>query len=279
MRVPGVRSSARATPPSRLGPSTGESLPLAPPAVITRSQWARLLLGLLAVFALFHWLADVLGSDRGQSGLLVGGVVVAATLLAERALFGRSRLSAIAAVGLGRPRATGLVTSGVICVLLVATALLFAQATGTTVLLHSQTPWLVPGLFAQAGVAEEVLFRGYLFGHLRRGRTFWTAAWLSMLPFVGVHLLLFLSMPWPLALAALLLSVIISIPLARLFELGGSTIWAPALLHFVVQGTIKVLVLRGQGASVFPFVWMAACATVPMLAFASRISADRGTSS
>jgi membrane protease YdiL (CAAX protease family) len=44
-------------------------------------------------------------------------------------------------------------------------------------------------------VAEEVLFRGYLFGHLRRGRSFWRAAVLSMLPFVCVHLLLFFTMP------------------------------------------------------------------------------------
>ena len=100
----------------------------------------------------------------------------------------------------------------------------------------------MPGLFAQAGIAEEVLFRGYLFGHLRRGRSFWRAALLSMLPFVAVHLLLFATMPWPIAAAALLLAVIVAFPLARLYELGGATIWAPALLHFVIQGTVKIVV-------------------------------------
>jgi hypothetical protein len=27
--------------------------------------------------------------------------------------------------------------------------------------------------------------------------------------------------------------------MTRLYELGRATIWAPALLHFVVQGTVK----------------------------------------
>jgi hypothetical protein len=49
-----------------------------------------------------------------------------------------------------------------------------------------------------------------------------------MLPVVGVHLLLFLWMEWPVALASLLLSAVLSFPLARLFELGGNTIWGPA---------------------------------------------------
>ena len=104
------------------------------------------------------------------------------------------------------------------------------------------------------------------FVYVRIGRSFWRAALLSMVPFVGVHLLLFWTMPWPVALAALLLSVIISFPLAHLFELGGNTIWAPALLHFVVQGAIKVVNLA-EGAESFAIGWMIASAVVPLLIF------------
>ena len=125
-----------------------------------------------------------------------------------------------------------------------------------------------PGLFAQAGIAEEALFRGYLFGRLRRGRSFWHAAALAAVPFVLVHLILFATMPWQVALAAVLLSVILSFPLAYLFELGGNTIWAPALLHFTVQGAIKVLELPGDTA--LPLVWMAASAALPYLVFLFR---------
>jgi len=84
-----------------------------------------------------------------------------------------------------------------------------------------------------------VLFRGYLFGHVREGRPFWRAATVSCAPFVAVHLFMFLTLPWPIALASVLLAAILSFPLAYLFELGGRTIWAPAFLHFIVQ--------RGEG--------------------------------
>ena len=121
-------------------------------------------------------------------------------------------------------------------------------------------------MFAQAGIAEEVLFRAYLFGQIRAGRILRRAAGLSMLPFVAVHLILFFSMAWPIALASVLLAVVISFPLAYLFELGGGTIWAPAFLHFVVQATVKVVVFP-DGAESFALAWMAASALVPLLVF------------
>jgi membrane protease YdiL (CAAX protease family) len=126
--------------------------------------------------------------------------------------------------------------------------------------------WMLPGLFAQGGIAEEVLFRGFLFRYVRSGRSFWRAASVSMLPFVAVHLLLFLTMPWPIAVASVLLAVVVSFPLARLYELGGGTIWAPALLHFVIQGTVKVVV-AGGGVESFAIIWMIASAVVPLLIF------------
>jgi hypothetical protein len=96
-----------------------------------------------------------------------------------------------------------------------------------------------------------------------------------MLPFVAVHLILFLTMAWPVALASVLLAVIISFPLARLFELGGDTIWPPALLHFVIQGTVKVLVLP-SGAESFALAWMAASAAIPLLVF-TRVMVTRAS--
>ncbi len=88
----------------------------------------------------------------------------------------------------------------------------------------------------------------------------------SSAPFVGVHLILFFSMPWPIAVASLLLAIVISFPLAYLFELGGKTIWAPAVLHFVIQATVKVVVFA-HGAESFALAWMAASALVPLLIF------------
>jgi membrane protease YdiL (CAAX protease family) len=192
--------------------------------------------------------------------------VVAVTLAVERAWPARTLVSAVHAIGLGSPRLTGLAVSVGICVLLLLVVPVFARWTGASVTVGAGSLWLLPGLFAQAGIAEETLFRGYLFGHVRHGRSFWRAAGLSMLPFVAVHLLLFVTMPWAVALAALLLSVVLSFPLAHLFELGGATIWAPALLHFVVQGTVKILVISGGASPLFPIVWMASSAVLPLFA-------------
>jgi hypothetical protein len=96
-----------------------------------------------------------------------------------------------------------------------------------------------------------------------------------MLPFVGVHLVLFFSMPWPIALAAVLLASVISFPLACLFELGGDSIWAPALLHFVIQATPKVVVLS-HGAESFALAWILASSVVPLLVFTVKARDRRG---
>jgi membrane protease YdiL (CAAX protease family) len=234
-----------------------------------RADWFRLVLGLFVVFGLFHVSATILGSDRGQKGILVGTLVVAATAAARSFLLRRPLITAVRQLGLGRPRTQGLVVAGGASLALLMVGLLFAWTREMTPSFYPGWIALLPGLFAQAGMAEEVLFRGYLFGQLRAGRTFWQAAVASMLPFVSVHLLLFFSMPWPIAAASLLLAIVISFPLAHLFELGGHTIWAPALLHFVIQATVKVVVFS-DGAESFALAWIAASAIVPLLVFAMR---------
>jgi membrane protease YdiL (CAAX protease family) len=239
-------------------------------ATIHRGQgWFRLVLGLFLVFGLFHWSATILGSDRGQRGILIGTLIVAATAAAERFLLRRRGYAIVRQLGLGLPNARGIVAAIGVAVVLWIIAMLFVRARGMTFTFYPGWVSLLPGLFAQAGIAEEVLFRGYLFRHVRAGRTFWHAAAVSMLPFVCVHLVLFLSMPWPIALASVLLAVVISFPLAHLFELGGNTIWPPALLHFVVQATVKVVVFSDRAES-FALVWMAASATIPLLVFAVK---------
>jgi hypothetical protein len=67
------------------------------------------------------------------------------------------------------------------------------------------------------------------------------------------------------ALASIILSTIISFPLSRLYELGGSTIWAPAILHFIVQATPKLVAMPGD--TTFPLVWIAASGAIPWLTF------------
>jgi membrane protease YdiL (CAAX protease family) len=225
----------------------------------------KLTAALSAVFVLFHMLATALGSDRGQAGVIVAVALLGTLLAINWALFGEKPTAAMRSLGLGPPAISGMLAALAVCALLLAVIPIYALLNGASVAMYAGWGWLLPGLFAQAGIAEEALFRSYLFGRLRRGRSFWHAAGLASVPFAIVHLILFATMPWPVALAAVLLSTIISFPLAKLFELGGNTVWAPALLHFVVQGAIKIVELPGDTG--LPIVWMAASALLPWLVF------------
>lgn len=230
-------------------------------------RWPRLLLGLIAGYLALQWTAVALGSMRGEAGLAVGSLVVVTCLAAERVLFGRPMPRAARELGLGTSAARGMAAAAAIALALLLVLPAYAWAVGARLEFYPRWAWLVPGLFAQAGIAEEILFRGYLFRHLRRGRTFWQAALLAAAPFILVHLLLFLTLPWPLALAALSLAVVVSFPFAHLFEIGGRTIWAPALVHFVIQGAIKVASVPGDAGALLPLVWMAMAAVLAFAAF------------
>lgn len=237
------------------------------PGFCGREYWLKLVASLCLVFALLQGAASALGSDCGQAGLLVGLLVVAALLCVERLVFHQSFTASIHALGLGLPPPRGFLAAGALSLLLLLVIPVFAQAMRAPLAFYPGWVSLLPGLFAQAGIAEETLFRGYLFGHLRRGHSFWRAAALATVPFTVVHLLLFVTLPWPIALAAVLLAVALSFPLAYLFELGGGTVWAPALVHFVVQGAFKVVVISGASGAALPLVWMAASAAFPYLVF------------
>jgi membrane protease YdiL (CAAX protease family) len=231
---------------------------------------ARLVLGLLPAWLAFDRTAALTGSTLGQAGLLVGAVAVGALLLAEAVLYRRPPRQALVALGFGRPAARGVGAALALSLLMVCFYPAFALATGTPLVLREGWLLLLPGLLAQGGLGEEALFRGYLFGHLRETRGFWRAALLSVPPFLLVHLLLFVYMDPRLAAAAALLSVIMSFPLARLYDLGGRTIWAPALVHAVVQGSVKLVVAPEAKQMTMGLAWMGLSLVLPWIVFVLR---------
>jgi membrane protease YdiL (CAAX protease family) len=242
----------------------------------TRRQGGRLVLGLVLAWIALDRAAVLTGSKLGSSGLLVGAIGVVATVLVEMLLFGPplSFRRALRRVGLGRPAASGVAAALATAVLMLTFFPAFSFATGAPLALREGWPLLAAGLLAQGGIAEECLFRGYLFGHLRRTRSFWRAAALSLPPFVAVHLLLFTYLAPLVAGVALALSLLMSFPLARLYDLGGRTIWAPALLHGVAQGAVKLVVVPETHQLAMGIAWMGMCMVVPWIVFALR-SAER----
>ncbi|MEZ6010070.1 MAG: CPBP family glutamic-type intramembrane protease [Planctomycetota bacterium] len=220
-------------------------------------------MGFLLTFALFHATATWWGSTRGEAGAAVAGVVLISLLLVQRGLLRESWASALAP--LGRPSPRGLVTAAGVSAALLAVVPAYGLLRGMEPRIHEGSLALLPGLFCQAGVAEEALFRGYAYHLLRRGRSFWHAAWRACVPFAAVHLFLFAVLPWPIALASLALALLVSFPLAHVFELCGRRIWGPALLHGVIQAVPKLLSFDADSS--FPLMWMAAAGIVPYAVF------------
>lgn len=127
--------------------------------------------------------------------------------------------------------------------------------------------WLLnlAGLFLTAGLTEEMLFRGYLFGSLRRKLSFRKAVLISALCFTLAHLLMFTYMDWPVALLSTLLAVATSAPLAFLFEKGNNSVWSPAIVHTAIRTIGLVVTVDEKYFMQFSMIWIAACMMLPYI--------------
>jgi membrane protease YdiL (CAAX protease family) len=226
-----------------------------------------ILLGFFLLWVVLDRSASELGSTMGEGGAIVCALVIVTAVALEWFVFKRSLRGAVTAIGLraGRRNVVGWAAAGCAVMLLYYPA--FALLTGTPVGLRADWSALLPGLFLQAGIAEEVVFRGFLFHHLRGQWPFWRAATLTAIPFVAVHLLLFATLDFGVALASVLLSLVLLFPLSWLFEVSRGSILAPALVHFVVQGSIKVVEVPSESLASLAVGWMAVSAVVPWVFF------------
>jgi len=227
----------------------------------------RLFIGLFVLCGLLQGAANALGSTRGEWGIVVALLVVGAGIVIQYLLHNESWQE----LGLAASARRGICTALFLATGLLVVGTIYALAAGGAVAVVPATPWLLLGIFAQAGIAEELVFRGYLFGHIRRTCPFWRAALISAIPFALVHLTLFFNLPWAIALTALVMSVVMTFPLSWLYELGGRTIWAPAVLHTVLQAAPKLITLDD---ATFPIVWMVGGMIVAWLAFLVRREND-----
>lgn len=82
-----------------------------------------------------------------------------------------------------------------------------------------------------APTAEELLFRGYLFGKMKKHAPFWLATIITSLLFGGLHLIAGASLQWNVAADTFALSLV----LCSLRQITGN-IWAGILLHMIKNG-------------------------------------------
>lgn len=236
-----------------------------------QSDVAKTLFGFSLLWLLLDGSAAALGSTRGEFGVIVCALVVVAAVACECILSRRRVAEAASALGLRGTNFRALLWTLALSAGLLMYFPIFAAATNARLELVPGAALLAFGMFAQGGIAEEVVFRGFVFRRFREVRTFWRAALLSAAPFVAVHSLLFLQFEFAIALASLLLAVSMSFPLAWLFERGRGSVLAPALLHGVVQAGIKTID-AGDDFALLALGWIALSATAPWIVFLLPLS-------
>jgi membrane protease YdiL (CAAX protease family) len=227
-------------------------------ASVPLSKTLLFLAGFLILFLVYRTLLLLSATiDWTITMLLVCGLVIIGSVLARKWITGETWAQATRQVGLGRPRWGAVWISLLGSVLLLSFFPLYSTITGTALSLKSNWFWILLGMVAGVGVSEETLFRGYAFHYLNERWSFWRAATISMVLFALMHLLLLFWMPFVLAVAAILLSIIAAYPMAYLFNKCNHTIWAGVLLHSIALATNLFVIPEAVSASL-SLVWIVA---------------------
>jgi membrane protease YdiL (CAAX protease family) len=235
------------------------------PAVESARSW----FGFLAGFAVLCGVLLGTGAvdPTGRWGLAILAAVLTTAVVVER-IRRRAPVAAILRrLGLGRPGGRALAVAVVVSGLVLLVFPVTAAVSGTAVAHRPDWPWLLIGVFAFHGLAEELVWRGYAFRRLREGRSFWAAAWWTMPVIAVTHVPIMATMGPVVGIGALAVAAVTSLPLAYLYETGRRTIWAPAVVHTAID-SFKLVVIPAAAVQTFSLLLIVAGLTVPLLAFA-----------
>jgi membrane protease YdiL (CAAX protease family) len=202
----------------------------------------------------------------------VATVMLTVALLLEKLFWGRQPLAALRQLGLGGATWGAVGVALILSILLLLFFPIFAWVTGATVRPRPDWWWIAIGAVAANGIAEETLFRGFVFGHLRRegqGKSFRQAALLSLPIFVAVHLIVFVQNPLILGVLATLIALVAAFPLAYLFEQAGFSLWPTVILHIVVH-VIRFVEISEPFYMTAVLAWMILQVGAPFLIYAFR---------
>jgi membrane protease YdiL (CAAX protease family) len=190
------------------------------------------------------WLPPGLPHFLRQVLLWVWGV--GAILLLERLLFSGTVRNALRSLGFVRARRSTVVAALLTSLPIWAFLPTLAWISDSVVALRPDWVQVLVGVMLVNGITEEAIHRGFVFGHLRRGRSFAAAATSSALLFAAQHLYIIVTTDWMVGSAAVILAALVAYPMASLFESGGNSIAAPAILHTSTNAPVLVLALTDE---------------------------------
>jgi membrane protease YdiL (CAAX protease family) len=210
----------------------------------------RVLVGYGLMYAALESTAR-LGEGLGQVlvMLLAGSVGLLAALGVVMLLHGHGTVpAALRALGLYRPGRVALGLSAVASTVLVACMPLVFRLAGADLVLPDNWLVLALGIVVLNGIAEETIYRGYLFRRLREGHTFTRAVLIGIGLHALAHVPLIATGGIALGLSGVAVAAIGFPALAYLYERGSNTIWAPAMLHAAAD--LIILPLSASSGSV-----------------------------
>ena len=209
------------------GPETGSAG--------ARRGWVRTI-GFGLAFALGWWCLDRLGESPPMPVPALAALAAAATVLAvaQVVVYRTAPRRVPVALGFGRPVLRALAVAVLIGALVVGCYLGGAALLGIQLRLRPQWPLVLLGALVFHGLAEEMVWRGFTFARLRERHTFWRAVLLSMPLIALTHVPLLVTSGAVVGGVALLSALITCLPLSYLWERGGRTVWAPAIVHGLI---------------------------------------------
>ncbi len=192
-----------------------------------------LLVGSIPVIAILVSAAFVLPPDMPVllRQVLLCVVGVAGITVAERRVFGSGWRRVIATLGFVAPSPRTVVVAMVVSVPMWLFLPVYGRLTGAPASLNPDWLPILLGVILVNGVAEEVIHRAFIFGHLRETRSFWSSATISAVIFAVQHIYLLLTIGAVAGIASVVLAFAVAFPLAFLYERGGNSLGAPAILH------------------------------------------------
>ena len=229
-----------------------------------------IIIGYLLLYGVFELTAKFKGDTTiPKNALFISACVLIAAIIVELVFFKSKISDLVKKLGLGKPGSTAIIASLVITLLLFLCYPLITLITGYNFIIPENWIWLAIGVFVLHGIAEEVLYRGFLFRRLREGRSFWSAAWLAVIFFTIAHIPIIINQGLLVGGMAVLLAVVSSFPFSYLYEKGNNTIWAPAIVHAAIDTIIPILAAgqMDERATMAVSLWMAASMIIPYSAF------------
>ncbi len=219
----------------------------------------RILIGAVPVIAALVAAAFVLPSDFPllPRQLILFAIGVGGIAVAEYLAFGPGVRRIATALGVVAPHWRAVIVALVVSIPMWLFPWLYGAFTGASIGLAPNWATVLLGVILVNGIAEEVIHRAFIFGHLRQQRSFIQAASISAAIFALQHVYLVFTIGAVGGAGAILLALLLAFPLAFIYEAGGRSLVGPAILHTSSNAPI-MLFATGESATALLLPHMAA---------------------